>query len=653
MAKVVKTGRNKKKEFKVSRLSFYFGLLLALLVIVPALMVSFYRQTNFDVHAAPLPPKIEQTITGGSTNSSRVTTSSSVQNGSGNLYLASVSTKPYVAVSRISGLGLSWSKVKAQCGARQSTGVEVWMAFGSPSSSGTVTATLSKTPENSVIAVSRFSQIDSQDPISDAVGRNTRGTNGACSGGSDTDKYSLPMSMDRNSIAYSATGIRLRSHTAASGLQEVVEFHRGSDAGDRAGIAVVSKYLPDSRGITLSGNLNSETDWASVGVQIHGISDSSLPLPTTTRAPTISPTRIPGTTITLAPTQRPTTSPTSRPTSTPSTPQPTSPPSAPVKGIWTSASELASKPMSGDAWNAVKSAADSLSSSANPDLDNQDDGVNVQVLAAAIAYSRTGDTTYRSKVVSALQKVEGFVPNGRSLAWARETGAYAMAADLVGYRTTAFEKKMRDMAETYKCSQMGVSLLAMYKERPNNWGSQAFGSLTAIYSYLGDTNKLREVRDHYVRGVTGPKPSETEYGSLSWQCNESDPRIINPKGCTKNCGGTVNVDGIIPDDMRRGGNCSSNPGFTGYPWEGMQGYVMGARVLERAGMPIWDVGDKALCRAASALQDGRFGDSWKATGDDQWQLVFLDKACGKNWSANYGTGKWQSGKNTGWGYVAY
>jgi hypothetical protein len=308
--------------------------------------------------------------------------------------------------------------------------------------------------------------------------------------------------------------------------------------------------------------------------------------------------------------------------------------------------------MTGDAWSAVKSAADSLSASPSPDLDNQDDGTNVQVLAAAIVYARTGDASYRTKVVAALQKIETFTPTGRSLAWARETGAYAMAADLIGYRTTAFTNKMRAMAEVYKCSQMGVSMLDMFKERPNNWGSQAFGSLTAIYRYLGDNAKLAEVRDYYVRNLTGPKPAQTVYGSLSWQCNEGDPRIINPAGCTKVCGGVrVNVDGIIPDDMRRGGSCSATPGFTGYPWEGLQGYVMGARVLQRAGMSIWSTGDRALCRAASALQDGRFGNSWKATGDDQWQLVFLDNACGTNWSSSYGTGKWGSGKNTGWAYV--
>jgi hypothetical protein len=194
--------------------------------------------------------------------------------------------------------------------------------------------------------------------------------------------------------------------------------------------------------------------------------------------------------------------------------------------------------------------------------------------------------------------------------------------------------------------------LQMLKHRPNNWGHHAFGSLTAIYSYLGDTAKLQEVRNHYIASVTGVKTT-AKYGELGWQCDPNNPRWINGS-CTLSCsGGSVNGEGIIGDDMRRGSiSCTTTPKATGYPWEALQGMVMGARVLERAGMPVWDAGDRAICRAAAVLQEGRFGSGWKAEGDDQWQLVILDKACGKNWSASYGAGKWMHGKNTGWPYVA-
>lgn len=53
-------------------------------------------------------------------------------------------------------------------------------------------------------------------------------------------------------------------------------------------------------------------------------------------------------------------------------------------GIWISPSEIAQLPMSGSAWNNVKSEADK--STGSPDLSNQDDDTNVRVLAKALVY---------------------------------------------------------------------------------------------------------------------------------------------------------------------------------------------------------------------------------------------------------------------------
>lgn len=629
--------KNKRQlRFFSSRNVLLSFLLLFSLVVIPVTLILINQPTDIRSSAAGASPKVEQVIKGeaGKKNSIR---SGTVTASASQFYLASISMKPFVSVTSVSGLGLKWTKVKSQCGAREATGTDVWMATGTPTNSGGVTATFAKAPENSVMAVTGFSGVYMGDPIADGIGFNTKGVNGGCSGGKDTKTYSLPLTTENNVIVLASMGIRLRTHTPGSPFTELLEFNYGNDNGSKAGLALVQQYFPKSENITLRGSLNSDTDWAGVVVQVQGQPErASSPTPIMTTAPTASP----------LPTSKPTTQPTLVPTI------PVIPVPSPVTGIWTSPTELRNKPMSGDSWNAVKSAADSLTTTPNPDLDDQNDSTNVQVMAAAIVYARTGDTNYRTKVVNALQKVEQFVPRGRTLAWARETGAYAIAADLVGYRTAAFEKKMRDMAETYKCSQLNKTLLEMYKMRPNNWGSQAFGSLTAIYRYLGDTRKLQEVRTHYVLSVNGRMPSSAIFGSLSWQCNSSDPRWINKKGCVITCGSSVNVDGIIPDDMRRGGSCQPNPLHTGYPWEGLQGFTMAARILDRAGLGIWQEGDRAICRAASALQDGRFGSAWRATGDDEWQLPFLDNGCGTNWSASYGTSrKWTAGKNTGWGYV--
>ncbi|KPL08919.1 hypothetical protein AMJ85_07500 [candidate division BRC1 bacterium SM23_51] len=315
--------------------------------------------------------------------------------------------------------------------------------------------------------------------------------------------------------------------------------------------------------------------------------------------------------------------------------------------LWSSAEELASVPVSGPAWSAVKNGADENTS--NPDVSNQDDPTNVRVLAAAIVFARTGDSHYKDKVVSAIQTLvtRGY-PGGRTLAWARETGAYALAADLVGCRTLEFEAWLRKMADVWIASD-GRTLRVIFEHRPNNWGTHAFGSLCSIYAYLGDTQALAAIRAYWIQSVTGPKPALLHYGSdKSWHLDPNDPRMINPKGAMKE---GFNIDGFFPDDMRRGGSFSIPPGYTGYVWEVQQGLIQAARVLERQGMAIWDVDQQALYRAAYALQVrlGNQDGAWKAAGDDLWMLAFLDRAYGTDWSGHQDV--WGAGKNVGWPYV--
>jgi hypothetical protein len=317
-------------------------------------------------------------------------------------------------------------------------------------------------------------------------------------------------------------------------------------------------------------------------------------------------------------------------------------------GIWTSAAELAKIPMSGPAWDAVLFGASQDCS--HPDVANQDDDTNVYVLAAAIVYARTGDTRYKDKVIAACEKlVAKGHPGGKTLAWGRETGAYAMAADLVGYRTPALDAWLRNMAETYKAGDKRT-LRKMFENRANNWGSHAFGALCAIYRYLGDNAALAAIRDYWIRGVVGPNPGfKFDDDDLSWHVDENNLRLFNPKGAMKK---GINIDGAIPDDMRRGAPFQTPPQFTNYAWGFMQGQIMAARILERAGMPIWAVGDSALYRAAFCLQvrfEKLYG-GWAARGDDEWMLPFLDKAYGTHWSGQQ-SNLWKHGKNAGWAYV--
>jgi hypothetical protein len=316
-------------------------------------------------------------------------------------------------------------------------------------------------------------------------------------------------------------------------------------------------------------------------------------------------------------------------------------------GIWASAAELAKIPTVGPAWEAVLWGANQNCSA--PDVANQDDDANAYVLAAAIVYARTGDGRYKNKIAAACDKlVAKGNPGGLTLAWGREVGAYALAADLAGYRTPAFETWLRNLAEVYKDDE-GHTLLKTFKRRANNWGSHAFGSLCAIYRYLGDNTALAAIRDYWCKGVTGPNPGYKFGDDVSWHVDEGNLRLINPKGALKK---NMNLDGVMPDDLRRGGAFQNPPGHTNYAWGFMQGQIMAARILERAGLPIWAVGDSALYRAAYCLQvrfQNLYGE-WAARGDDEWMLPFLDKAYGTKWSGQQ-KNLWKHGKNAGWGYV--
>ncbi len=316
--------------------------------------------------------------------------------------------------------------------------------------------------------------------------------------------------------------------------------------------------------------------------------------------------------------------------------------------IWTSAEELASIPMSGPAWDALLDGANQDCS--NPDISDHNDNTNAYVLAAAIVYARTGEVNYKNKVVSACEKVvaDG-KPAGKTLAWARETGAYALAADLVGYRTLDFESWLFNMAEVY-FAEDNRTMRQMFETRPNNWGAHAFGTLCAIYRYLGDTSALSEAREFWIQAVVGPNPGLKYRSDFSWHLDENNLRWINPKDAVK---AGINIDGIIPDDMRRGGSLQEPPIHTNYAWGGLQGLVMAARILGRAGMSIWEVADSAVYRAAYALQvryANLYGNEWQAEGDDEWMLPFFDEAYGTNWS-NDQPRLWKHGKNAGWGYV--
>ena len=302
-----------------------------------------------------------------------------------------------------------------------------------------------------------------------------------------------------------------------------------------------------------------------------------------------------------------------------------SPTSAATDYILMSRSELLSRPTSGAAWAALKARADS--SIGTPDISNQDESADQTTFAKALVFARTGVASYRSDVLSALRAAVNSENGGRTLALGRNLPGYVLAADFIdlgavdpSFEQNTFRPWLRSLLTE---SLSGRTLVNTHEERPNNWGTHAGASRAAIAAYLGDSAQLARTAQVF-RGWLGDRTAYAgfSYGELSWQCDTSKPVGINPVGCTKS---GISIDGVIPDDMRRGGALRWPPASTGYPWEGMQGAVLQAEILRANGYDAWAWSNKALLRAARFLYEKAH---WAATGDDEWQTWLIDRRYG-------------------------
>lgn len=325
-------------------------------------------------------------------------------------------------------------------------------------------------------------------------------------------------------------------------------------------------------------------------------------------------------------------------TATPAAPPPL------VSGIWIGSAEIAQLPTSGAAWSSVKARADS--SCGTPDLANQDDSTNVCILAKALVFARIGQEAYRSDVVTALRSIVNMgTYNGRALALGRELAAYVISADLISLKThdptldQQFRAKLVELRTTPTSGGPG-SLVECHENRPNNWGTHCGGSRAAVAAYLGDTAELARVAQVF-KGWLGDRTSYAgfSYGDLSWQCDPSRPVGINPLGCTKN---GHPIDGVLPDDQRRGGGFTWPPPKENYVYEALQGALVQAVILKRAGYDPFNWENRALLRAFQWLHTQA---NFPAEGDDTWEPHIINFFYGASFPAPVPS---SPGKNVGW-----
>jgi Alginate lyase len=291
---------------------------------------------------------------------------------------------------------------------------------------------------------------------------------------------------------------------------------------------------------------------------------------------------------------------------------------------------IAALPTSGSAWSSLKAYADA--SDGTPDIADQDSANDVHTLAEALVYARTGAASYRTRALANLKGAVGTEVGGRSLALARNLPSYVIAADLIDLRLVdpAFDSNVfRPWLRTTLSETMsdGKSIRQIHEQRPNNWGTHAGAARAAVAVYLGDRTELARTAQVF-RGWLGDRSvyAGFKYGSLSWQANPAAPVAIDLAGTGATASGTwVNLNGALPEEMRRGGTLQWPPLYTGYPWEAMQGAILQAEILDHAGYDTWSWSNNALQRAATYLYRVV---QWPAVGDDTWQPWLIDARTG-------------------------
>jgi S-layer homology domain len=281
-----------------------------------------------------------------------------------------------------------------------------------------------------------------------------------------------------------------------------------------------------------------------------------------------------------------------------------------VTGFWVTHDEIRRQPTSGSAWNRIVSAASMAGGDA--DVSDQDSDHDQWTLAAAIYTVRTGHQ--RDRAVGALERAIGTEQGGRWLAVGRNLTGYIIAADLLGIRSGRAHDwlaSFRTMRLEHNNSGEPITFRASAWESGSNASAQEGAAYTALAMYLNDGSMKRWSWDAFRR-YAGDRTSPHRITSNSdvWQQVPSDPVGIQNVGARRS---GCSIAGAISNDMSRGGSNVCRPGYTAYPWVGLEGAVPAAVMLTRSGYSAFTVSNSALKRAAGYLMNLR-----RATGNVEW-----------------------------------
>jgi len=233
-----------------------------------------YRTSDsFAMHDATVRLDVEgrgvtyrESTTGTATFAIQVQTESGLAAVSGDLYLAAISSQPLGQVVDVQGMGLQWTRVKAQCGGQGENGLELWTARGVPSP-GTIAAVFAAPVARAALAVSRYSGADPVDPLGSVTATNTAGLDAGCQSGDESASYEwLLPTLTEGGIIYRAVALRDREHVRTDGT--FLRARAASGAQQATASIEVQDRAVDAGDHQTSGNFSSLVDWAAVAVEI-------------------------------------------------------------------------------------------------------------------------------------------------------------------------------------------------------------------------------------------------------------------------------------------------------------------------------------------------------------------------------------------------
>jgi len=306
------------------------------------------------------------------------------------------------------------------------------------------------------------------------------------------------------------------------------------------------------------------------------------------------------------------------------------PVSVPGIGMWISASELMKLPTSGAAWDKLRTTA--YGSWGTPDLKDQNNRHDINLLAGALVYARAGDTSLRDKVRDGIlaakrtldEPSEWQTTNG-VLSAGRQIGAYVISADLINLKSfdAAADNEFRSWLQAIRTTNIGThgrwkAITFTCENAAANWGTFACASRIAASIYLGDNADVERAasvlraflgeRNAYPANALGKDGyfQHTAGYQSSWACNDATWTGIN-SSCAKS--GT-NLDGALVEDSSRGGGCCTLQGDgIMYSWEALQGLFVSAELLYRTGRygDPYNWSNQALKRSLDFMQRSGWG----------------------------------------------